>query len=222
MRSQQHVEIGLEPDRDAFAPISARVSAFMKAPPPVASTCGPLSSSRAITLRLAVAELRLAVLVENVGDRHAGRRSRSRCRHRRKAAPSRAGSLRPTEDLAGAHHADQHDRAAAERRDRLRFRRACPRLFARPLSACYGLPSDIPVPMPYSRLTRGHGPCQRPERGRTRSASLRPDTRTLHGSRPCRAFSDFWSFVGILGGLGYGGMFVAREFRRAASRARSA
>ena len=32
-----------------LARIAARVSAFMKAPPPVASTCGPPSSRRAIT-----------------------------------------------------------------------------------------------------------------------------------------------------------------------------
>ena len=32
-----------------LARIAARVSAFMKAPPPVASTCGPPSSSRAMT-----------------------------------------------------------------------------------------------------------------------------------------------------------------------------
>ena len=48
---QHEVAVGLQPDRDADARIAARVSALMKAPPPVASTFGPPSSRRRITRR---------------------------------------------------------------------------------------------------------------------------------------------------------------------------
>ena len=93
-----------------LARIAARVSGFMKAPPPVASTCGPPSSSRAITRRLAGAEIRLAVGGEDLRDRHAGGLldlgvgiDERQAEARRQPAADRR--------LAGAHHADQHDRA---------------------------------------------------------------------------------------------------------------
>ncbi len=48
----EHVEIALEPERDAgLRRFCARVSAVMKAPPPVAITRGPSAKSRAITRR---------------------------------------------------------------------------------------------------------------------------------------------------------------------------
>jgi hypothetical protein len=45
----------------------------MKAPPPVASTCGPPSKQARDHARLAAAEIGLAVAGENVGNAHAGR-----------------------------------------------------------------------------------------------------------------------------------------------------
>ena len=116
----QHLEIGLEPDRDALlARCAARVSAFMKAPPPVASTCWPCVEQAGDHARLAGAEIGLAIAGEDFRDGHAGRRLDLGVRiDERQAEPLR----QPAADrgLARAHHADEHDRAPPERRQQVR------------------------------------------------------------------------------------------------------
>ncbi len=57
----------------ALSPIRLRVSSRMKAPPPVASTAGPLVEQPRDHPRLAIPEMRLTMGFENVRDRHAGR-----------------------------------------------------------------------------------------------------------------------------------------------------
>ena len=87
----------------------------MKAPPPVASTIGPVLQQAGDDPPLAVAEVGLAVDREDVRDRHAGGRldlvvgvAEGQAEALREAAADGA--------LAGAHQADEHDRARAEPR----------------------------------------------------------------------------------------------------------
>ena len=89
--ARSHTEIPL-------ARIALRVSAFMNAPPPVASTWGPLSSSRAIT-RVSPARkygspwaAKISVMVMPAAFSISASASMN-------GTPSRAASLRPTEDL---------------------------------------------------------------------------------------------------------------------------
>ena len=93
----------------------SRVSATMNAPPPVASTCGPGGEQARDHAALAVAEIGLAVILEDVGDGLAGRPldllvgvDEGHAEAGRQAAADRR--------LAAAGHADQDDRPAAQRR----------------------------------------------------------------------------------------------------------
>ena len=110
-----------------LAAISARVSAFMKAPPPVASTCGPLSSRPGDHARLAGAEIGLAVGSRRCRGSSCRRPFRSRHRHRRtgcRAAAPRAGrsttcpppSCRPARPSAAERRDDSGLRVAAPAR----------------------------------------------------------------------------------------------------------
>ena len=111
------------PKRRASA-IASRVCAFMKAPPPVDSTCGPLSSRRRMTRCSSARNSGLAIALEQIRDRHARDAfdlvvavDEGQAEHRRHLAADRR--------LAGAHQADEDDRARcpAGRAARHGFRR---------------------------------------------------------------------------------------------------
>ena len=122
---------------------SARVFGSMNAPPPVASTCGPLSSSARDHARFAGAKIGLAVTGEDFRDRHAGGDFDLGVGVDEAQAEPR-GEPAADRRLAGAHHADQHDRTAAERAHDRRLR---------PVFRCLlnGIVSHARVP------TRRHG-----------------------------------------------------------------
>ena len=52
--------------------MAARVSGFMKAPPPVARTCAPFSSKRENHAAFAITEMGFAMFGKNIGDGFAG------------------------------------------------------------------------------------------------------------------------------------------------------
>ena len=99
-----------------LAAIAARVSAFTNAPPPVASTCGPPSSRRAITRASPARNSGSPRIAKMSGiDMPAAFSISTSASTNDDAKPRRE----PPADrgLAGAHHAHQHDRALPERRD---------------------------------------------------------------------------------------------------------
>ena len=117
----------------------------MKAPPPVASTCGPLSSRRAITRASPARKSGSPWVAKISGIGHAGRLLDLGVGiDERDAEPQR----QPPADrrLAGAHHADQHDRARARAPPRAparSWRRRLPRTSRCPPwrpSACGAMP----------------------------------------------------------------------------------
>ena len=82
----------------AFWPINLRVSAFIKAPPPVASTAGPAVKKPGDHAGLAGAEIRLAPNLKNLRNRHARGSLDFRVSiDERQREP--LASLRPTEDF---------------------------------------------------------------------------------------------------------------------------
>ena len=91
----------------------ARVSAIMKGPPPVASTCGPAAQQAGDHLALAFAEIGFAVVLEDVLDRLAGRLL-DLLVGIDEGQLEPGGEPAPDGGLAAARHADQHERAAAE------------------------------------------------------------------------------------------------------------
>ena len=97
---------------------SARVSGFMKAPPPVPSTTAVFLQQPGDDLGLAGAEIGFAVGREDVLDAHAGRFFHLFVAIDEVAAEA---ACQPAADggLAGAHHAHQHDRPAAEPRQQV-------------------------------------------------------------------------------------------------------
>ena len=95
----------------AFALIRARVSAFMKAPPPVASTCGGSSSSRRDhprARRRGTSASPSSAKMSEIDRPAAASISSSASRNGR---PSALASRRPTRRLADAHQADEGDGA---------------------------------------------------------------------------------------------------------------
>ena len=110
-----HVDVGLEPDRDrlvadAVAGLLAHEGAAAGGDHGRAAVEQPRDHPR-----LAIPEIRLAMGFENIRDRHAGRRLDLDIGiEKRQAQPGR----QPPADgrLAGAHHADQHDRTPSQRR----------------------------------------------------------------------------------------------------------
>ena len=112
MRLHQHVEVGLQPDRDALDVDRVAGVWSMNAPPPVASTCGPLSSSRAITRASPARKYGSPCVAKISGDGHAGGTFDLGVGiDETDAEPG--GEPAADRRLAGAHHADQHDRTAA-------------------------------------------------------------------------------------------------------------
>ena len=165
-----------------FALMAARVSAFMKAPPPVASTCGPPSSRRAITraspLRKSASPWRAKMSAMLMPAAFSISVSAST-----KGMPRRAAEPAADRRLAHPHHADQHDRAASQRgedRGLRRQRRWCH--FVNAISVIYFRSRRrLPSP-PAGRWPSGGVPdhaarrtCQcRAEHDRTRSRSPAP------------------------------------------------
>ena len=207
--AHQHVEIGLEPDRDALVRGSPRgCSAFMKAPPPVASTCGPPSSRRAITrarrrentARRGLAKISGMVMPAAFSISPSASTN---------GMPSRCGQPPADRGLAGAHHADQHDRAAAQRRHDG---------FAPP-AACGMAPS-----MRDRHPTSAHTCFGKSRRWHdNRDSAGWPDARSTSAiaeTSKCRACSDS-CWCRASGRAGLRRRFRARQFGRSASRARS-
>ena len=108
---EQRVEVGAQPDRAAPARAPGRrVSGSMNAPPPSARTCfWPLEQARD-HLTLLLAKRRLPDLGEDVGDGRAGGRLDRRIGVLERPSQGPRQTLADG-GLAGAHHADQHDRA---------------------------------------------------------------------------------------------------------------
>ena len=111
----QHLEIGLEPDRDGLgadqrAGVGIHIGAAAGRQHLRAAFEQPRDHAR-----LAGAELGLAAGLENIRDRHAGRFLDLGVGID-KGQPEPAAELAADRGLARAHHADKHDRAAAERR----------------------------------------------------------------------------------------------------------
>ena len=224
--AHQHVEIGLEPDRDALrARSAARVSAFMKAPPPVASTCGPPSSSRAITRASPARKYGSPWRRENLRDGHAGARPRSRRRHRRTgcraAAPAggrsttcRRPSCRRARSSGVPSAATTRLAGAPRRRHVLRSSLGRIRVWPR----CLRFTADIPRharPLASSRRTWWSAACQR---RRTVVAVVIDDPCGRHpeGRGPprvatCRACSVS-DRRRMIGGVAYGAMFALANF----------
>ena len=100
--------------------IRSRVCWSMTAPPPVASTCGPLSSSRAITRASPARKYGSPCCGENLRNGHAGGAFDLAVGvDKGKAEPG--GEPAADRRLAGAHHADQHDGAGCQARARWPF-----------------------------------------------------------------------------------------------------
>ena len=85
----------------------------MNAPPPVASTCGPLSSNRAMTRASPLRKYGFAVTGKNIGDAHTGGFLNLRIGiDKRDRQPG--GEPAADRRFADPHHADEHDRAPSE------------------------------------------------------------------------------------------------------------
>ena len=95
-----------------LALMSARVSAFMKAPPPVAEHLRAAFQQAGDHARLAAAEIRPRRGGRKCRQCSCRRPSRSRRRHRQRGCQAR-GEPAADRRLADPHHADKHDRAAA-------------------------------------------------------------------------------------------------------------
>ena len=91
-----------------------RVSSLMNAPPPVDSTCGPLVQQAGDHAPLAVAEMLLAELLEDLVDRHA-RRLLDLVVGIDEPQLEHVGQPPADGRFAAAHHADHHDGAVGER-----------------------------------------------------------------------------------------------------------
>ena len=112
--AHDHLGIGLEPDRDRLvADTVARLLAHEGAAAGRDHRRAAVEQPRDHP-RLAVAEMRLAMGLENVGDRHA-RRGLDLGIGIDKGQLEPGRHPPPDGGLAGPHHADQHDAARAER-----------------------------------------------------------------------------------------------------------
>ena len=88
----------------------------MNAPPPVASTAGPLGEEPRHDALFALAKFRLAVVGEDLRDGEIGRLLDLRIGVE-EGQMQEVGEAPADAGLAGAHHADQHDAALAEPRE---------------------------------------------------------------------------------------------------------
>ena len=112
----QHVELGLEPDRDGLgADERTRIGIHIGAAAGRQHLRSAVEQARDHA-RLAGAELGLAARLENIRDRHAGRFFDLGVGID-KGQPEPGAELAADRRLARAHHPDKHDRAAAERCD---------------------------------------------------------------------------------------------------------
>ena len=93
-----------------------RVSSLRKAPPPVDSTLGPSLEQTGDHPALAVAKIGFAEPLEDFGDRHL-RAGLDLVVGVDERQAELVGEALADRGLAGPHHADQHDRPAAQRGD---------------------------------------------------------------------------------------------------------
>ena len=94
---------------------SARVSGFMKAPPPVAKTCGPLCRRRASTRASPLRKYASPLRAERSPEWSCRPPSRSQNRHRQKGIDKRPSKPAADRRFTYAHHADKDDRARSKR-----------------------------------------------------------------------------------------------------------
>ena len=119
----EHIEFGLEPDRDAFRADRGPGVRIRESSATGRQHLGPALQQAQDDARLARAEFRLPANGENIADRHARRlfdlyvRIDERNAKAQRQAPADRGLARP-------HHAHEHNRARAERRHDRGFRPA--------------------------------------------------------------------------------------------------
>ena len=186
-----------------LARIAARVSAFMKAPPPVASTCGPLSSSRAIT-RASPARKYGSPCAAKISGMVMPAAFSISVSASTNGMPSRAASRRPIDDLP----APIMPTSTTERRPSAGPSSGRPQAAPRSASPHWAALCVTMSDMLY--LYR------KPARGINRDLKM-VNAADSGGFRRAimPSLFRFLLVVGLLGGLGYAGVFCARHIRRA-------